>query len=408
MKKAVILISLCLPISAIAQKEIKPSIPKAEKALRAGKYDEAKSIIDVTVANQEFMVNKKGEPSKNAAQAWYMKGLVYFGIDTTKNQAAKSLEANPYQVAVEAFAKSQSIDKTVGKGLSEVKDAQGFLPLTYESINSTLAQSYLTKALQYYEKEKEYKKAFENMERVVYFLPADTTMLLNAGVYFGPGAEEYDKSIPYIEQYVANGGKNSDAYLQLISIYQDKKKDMDKALSAIKEARVKFPKNPDFPKYELNIYLTQKKYDLAKKTIKGVLAKNPTEKESFYLLAQLHNELNNVDSAKMAYQKAVDIDPQYFEAQLDLAKMYLIDANKTKSERDKLGITPNELTKRKELFMVLQKKYETALPYWERAEKIRPDDETVLYRLAEIYSALVMDDKADKVNKRIKALGLDN
>jgi tetratricopeptide (TPR) repeat protein len=88
--------------------------------------------------------------------------------------------------------------------------------------------------------------------------------------------------------------------------------------------------------------------------------------------------------------------------------MYLIDAKKTKSERDKLGITPNELTKRKELFVVLQKRYETALPYWERAEKIQPDNETVLYTLSEIYSALVMDDKAEKVNKRIKALGLDN
>ncbi len=406
MKKVVILLSLCLPIVAIAQKEIKPSVSKAEKALRAGKYEEAKAIIDATVASKEFMFNKKGEPSKSAAEAYYMKGLVYFAIDTTKNQAAKSLEANPYQVGAEAFAKCQEIDK--GKTASFIKGPDGFLPILVDQVNSTLAQSYLTKSIHYYEKEKDYKQAFEQIQRVINFLPNDTTMLLNAGVYFGPSAEEYDKSIPYIEKYIEKGGKNPDAYLQLISIYQDKKKDMDKAVATIKEASVKYPKNTDFPKYELNIYLVQKKYDLAKKTIQGVLAKNPNEKESYFLLAQLNNELNNVDSAKIAYQKAIDIDPQYFEAQLDLAKMYLIDAKKIKAERDKLGITPNDLTKRKELFTVLHKKYEIALPFWERAEKIQPDNETVLYTLSEIYSALVMDDKAEKVNKRIKALGLDN
>ena len=406
MKKVAVLLSLCLPLLATAQKEIKPSIPKAEKALRAGKFDEAKAIIDATVGSQEFMVNKKGEPTKSAAEAYYMKGLVYFGIDTTSNLQYKSLDANAYQTGVDAFAKSTEIDK--GKGVSYVKDAAGFLPLTFEQINAQLAQAYLTKSIKYYEKEKDYKKAFEYIQRVVNFLPNDTTMLLNAGVYFGPAAEEYDKSIPFIERYFKNGGKNSDAYLQLISIYQDKKKDMDKALVAIKEARVKYPKNTDFPKYELNIYLTQKKYGLAKKTIADELKKSPNEKESFFLLAQLNYELNNIDSAKINYQKAIDIDPQYFDAQLDLAKLYMFDAKKIKKERDGLGITDKDKAKRLQLFNDLQKKYQVALPYWERAEKIQPDNETVLYTLAEIYSALVMDDKADKVSKRLKALGLDN
>ncbi len=405
MKKVAVLLSVCLPLLAMAQKEIKPSIAKAEKALRAGKFDEAKTIIDVTVASQEFMVNKKGEPSKSAAEAYYMKGLIYAGIDTTSNLQYKNLDANAYQTSLDAFAKCQEIDK--GKTASFVKDPAGFLPVLIEQINAQYAQKYLTSAVQYYEKEKNYKKAFDYIQRVVNFLPNDTTMLLNAGVYFGPAAEEYDKSIPFIERYFKNGGKNSDAYLQLISIYQDKRKDIDKALVTIKEARVKYPKNPDFPKYELNIYLTQKKYDLARKTIMDQLKSNP-EKESYFLLAQLNYELNNLDSAKINYQKAIDMDPQYFDAQLDLAKLYMFDAKKIKKERDGLGITDKDKAKRLQLFNELQKKYQVALPYWERAEKLQPDNETVLYTLAEIYSALVMDDKADKVAKRIKALGLDN
>jgi hypothetical protein len=84
MKKIAIVFLLALPFAVAAQKEIKPSVSKAEKALKEGKFDEAKAIIDVTTASQEFMVDKKGNPSKNAAKAWFLKGLIYAGIDTTK------------------------------------------------------------------------------------------------------------------------------------------------------------------------------------------------------------------------------------------------------------------------------------------------------------------------------------
>ncbi|MFM8740201.1 MAG: hypothetical protein ACKOC0_08355, partial [Cytophagales bacterium] len=111
MKKVVLFMMLILPIAAAAQKEIKPSVSKAEKALKDGKFDEAKAIIDVTTSNQEFMVDKKGNPSKNAAKAWFLKGLIYAGIDTTKAEKFKSLDANPYQVAVESFAKAKELGK---------------------------------------------------------------------------------------------------------------------------------------------------------------------------------------------------------------------------------------------------------------------------------------------------------
>ena len=66
MKKLVVFLFVIVP--AIAFSQIKPSIPTADAALKAGKLDEAKAIIDATVGNQEFMVDKKGQPSKNAVK----------------------------------------------------------------------------------------------------------------------------------------------------------------------------------------------------------------------------------------------------------------------------------------------------------------------------------------------------
>jgi hypothetical protein len=257
MKKTAIALLLLFPIAVLAQKEIKPNVNKAEKALKDGKFDEAKAIIDATVASQEFMVDKKGNPSKNAAKAWYLKGLIYAGIDTTKVAKFKSLEAEPYKVAVEAFNKSKSL--AIGKDGKEIpnffSDDLG-LPILNSQLESKLAQAYLNTSLAAYQGDsKDYKKAFQFMERVVYFIPNDTTMLLNAGVYFAPSAEEYDKALEYIDKYHAKGGKNQDAYIQKFSIWRDKKKDNDKALAIAKEMIAKFPNNTEFPKY---VYQRQK------------------------------------------------------------------------------------------------------------------------------------------------------
>src|SRR5579871_3208285 len=104
--KKMLLILFALPLCVQAQKEVKPSVSKAESALQKGNFDEAKTIIDATVTNQEYMVDKKGNPSKNAAKAWYLKGMIYASIDTTKVEKFKSLATEPFNTAKEAFAKA--------------------------------------------------------------------------------------------------------------------------------------------------------------------------------------------------------------------------------------------------------------------------------------------------------------
>jgi tetratricopeptide (TPR) repeat protein len=405
MKKIAMLCIFFAPFVALAQKDVKPSISKAEKALRTKKLDEAKAIIDVTVANQEFMVEKKGGPSKNAASAWYMRGVIYASIDTSKSEQVRSLAPDAFNVAKESFDKSMEIDK--GKTPSFINDTQGLVPLFPAQVSARFADSYRGKA-DNANKAKDYRGAFDNLEKTLYFSPDDTLTLMYNGVYFGPAIKEVDASIAHLNRYVELKGNDPLAYQQLMSLYHDDKKDNEKALGIIKTARVKFPNNTDFPKFELNIYLEEKKYDLARRTVKRDIKANPNDKESYYLLGQLNEELNNTDSAKFAFEKAVSIDPEYFDANLRLAQLFYADGKKIKQQRDRLGITPAEISQRKNLLDKQRQEYKIALPYWEKCEKLKPEDATVLYTLSDIYNSLVMDDQTERINKKIKTLGLDN
>jgi tetratricopeptide (TPR) repeat protein len=402
MKQVSVLLLILLPFAGVAQKEIKPSTQKAEKALKDGKIDEAKAIIDATTSNQEFMVNKKGEPSKNAAKAWFLKGLIYAAIDTTKNEAYKGLDANAFPTVKESFDKAKQLDPGAKYYIT---DAMG-LPIMNEQIYNQLAQSYFNQAISEYQDKKDYKKAFATTENTMYFIPEDTSVLLNAGVYFGPAAEEYDKSVEYMKKYIAKGGKSQDPYIMLFGIYRDRTKNLDEALKIAKEAQVKFPNNPDFPRYELDVYIKQNKLPEARTAMEKQAAADPNDKESRYYLGVINSELKDYTQARKWFDEALKLDPKYFEAHLAIAELVYLDAKTVKQQMNQLGITAEDKKKKLELDKVYVEKLKVALPYFEACEKLSPDDEKVLDNLLSIYTDLGNDAQIARIEKKMKTLGL--
>lgn len=407
MKKIVIALFLAPAIVFAQEKEIKPNVNKAESARKKGKFDEAKAIIDATVANQEYM-SKDGKPSKNAAKAWYVRGLIYAGIDTTKNQKFKSLDADPYKVAEESFNKAKEIDS---KSESFIKDDMS-LDIKNSTVSANLGQAYLNKALDYYQKEKNYPEAFKYMERVVFFLPNDTTMLLNAGVYFGPSAGENDKALALIKRYHDLGGHNSDSYIQQYSIYY-KKKEFETALKIAKDLTAKYPNNMDYLNMEYNLYTQLGKLPEAKALMEKKANADPKDKEARYFLGLIANEMKNPEEAKKWMSEAVKIDPSYYDAYIVLAKLSYGDVKKVRDQRNEIqGTKDADIKKRQELFQQIHTKLKECVPYWEKCAEIQPEGEEALYGLLSVYGDLaqydeVYEKKSEQLKKKMKALKLE-
>ncbi|MCC6833343.1 MAG: tetratricopeptide repeat protein [Cytophagales bacterium] len=402
MKKIVVLMFGVLPFVAFGQKEIKPNVANAEKALKAGKIDEAKAIIDITTASQEFMVDKKGAPSKNAAKAWFLKGVIYAAIDTTKNEKFKALAPEGFAVAKESFDKALQIDQD--KTPAFLTDAAGF-PLMNDQVNAFLAQSYFDKAIKAYQDDKDYKRAFDFTEKTMYFIPQDTSVLMNAGVFFAPAAEEFDKAVSLIKQYHAKGGKSADSYIVLVDIFYNKKKDTQEAIKLLQEAKKANPTNKDFAQTELSIYLNDKKYDVAKQMVEASLKEDPNNNDQLYLLGRLQQEMGESENAKKTYSKVLAADPKNFDAAAMLADLYWKDAKVEKDKMSALGNSKADLAKAMELDKIYVEKLKIALPYVEACEKISPDDVNVLYSLLTIYGDLDIQASATRVKKRLKTLG---
>lgn len=401
MKKFALVIALLVPLAGFSQKEVKPSVQKAEKALKEGKLDEAKAIIDATTSSQEFMVDKKGNPSKNAAKAWWFKGAIYAAIDTTSNETYKGLEANAFPIAKEAFDKAKQIDP---KASSFYKDQFG-MDVPVDIANQYFAQAYFNKAINAYN-ENDYKTAFAMSENTLYFIPNDTSVLLNAGVYFGPAANEDDKSLALMREYINKGGKSPDPYIMSFGILRDKKKDLEGALKIAQEAIAKFPGNSEFPKYELDIFIKTNRLPEAKAAMEKQVSADPSDKESRYFLGVINMELKDYVEARKWFEEAIKIDPKYFDPNLAIAEIVFLDAKEVKQQMNQLGISKEDMKKKIELDKVYVEKLKVALPYFEKCEKLAPDDAKVLDNLFSIYTDLGNDAQVARVSKRMKTLGL--
>jgi tetratricopeptide (TPR) repeat protein len=415
MKKLVALLFL-VPAMAMAQKEIKPNLSKAEGAWKANKLDEAKAIIDVSVASQEFMVDaKKGVPSKNAAKAWYLKGVIYAALDSTKNPKFQALSANAFDESKAAFEKSKEIDQGKSKGFVNLPDAAlgGFeRQYTIDEVNSALSNAYFNRSLRFYEEDRDYGKAFTYINHAMYFAPADTFKMRIAGVYFGPAAKEFDKSIAFLENYLKAGGTMKEAYQQLIALYSTQKKS-EEALAVIRKAKEKYPDEAEFSQSEIAILYDLGRLPEARASIEKKIAAGGADRSIYYNLGFICNKMKDMDCAKKAFKDAIKLDGEDFDSYAMLADISYKEVGELRKERGAItGSSDADLKKRKDLFGQIGEKLRESLPYWEKCYQLKGTDENVLYGLLSVYGDLYAYDesfgpKMEALKKKMKGMGLE-
>jgi tetratricopeptide (TPR) repeat protein len=124
----------------------------------------------------------------------------------------------------------------------------------------------------------------------------------------------------------------------------------------------------------------------------------------------VNSQLGKVEEARQNLTDALKAEPAYFEAQYYLANTYLIDVDKTTKEINGLGISAADNKKKPALVQRRVKESEVAIPYLEKAEKMKipnKDTEIELYQKLNLLYYYIADDKnATRVDKKLKELGV--
>ncbi len=418
MKKQILIVGIMM-ISTLTFGQ-KKEIKKAEKEIKSGNFTEAISVLkqaEGLIANTEEEVK---------AQYYLAKGEAYMGeaggdLDKLKiaaesllkskevspkgkyvpkvdlaminlraalvNSAIEDQNSNKYSIAAEKLYTSYSVSKT---DTSDLYFAAG---------NAVNAKDYDT-ALKYYKmlidvdytgikkeyfatnKETNVEKSFDSKEE------------MNKGVKGGN----------FIKPRTTNSESKRGGVLRNMTLIYVSNGESEKAAKLIKQARKENPDDLALMNAEANLYYKAGDMVKYKAIINEVISKDPNNPELYYNLGVASKKNGEFDPAVEYYKKALELNPDYVEALINLADLMLSKDDAMIKEMNALGTSTADYNRYDELQEERNNLYKEALPFLERASNIRNENVDLINTLKNIYSQLGMDDKAKEMRTLLENL----
>jgi tetratricopeptide (TPR) repeat protein len=401
MKK--ILFSLMLVASSVTMFGQKSNVSLAKDKALAGTPD----FPAAEAAIQAALVNPT---TKDQAETWYTAGLVYNAI--SEKEYAKELLKQKFdqdtlgENMIKAFGyylKSYDLDQQPNE---KGKIKPRFTKDIKNTIRTYFTDGQLIRYGSYLFDQKRYAdvvKAFE-----VYLSIPDLKM-------FEPNELKKDSTYKMVKYYTAIAAINAndtvksiDLLLQLKNdnyelknvyelLYQQyaAQKDTAKFVATLKEGASKFPAEPFFMQNLINYFIYSGKNAEALDYLNKAIEEEPKVAQYQYVKGNLLEMNKDIDGARAAFEKAIELKPDYAEAEASIGRLYY-------NQAVNMLLAANDI---KDVTIYNQKVadatvvFKQALPYFEKAHQMNPKDADITSTLKKLYYRLQMDKEYQALDK---------
>ena len=386
MKRIFISLTLCASLLAIdnvyAQKAVKGSVNKAETYLSKGDAKDAQIQIDAAFKNE-----KKNKVSSKP-KSWFVKGQVYktLAFDTV---SSKEVNKEALETAVASFEKAKSLQKETGT----------YYVLADQQIEGIWGQLFNEGAERY--GKGEYKTALESFDLAKLIKPQDTTVYLYSGVAASQG-DMPKEALANFTKLTELGGGDVDIWKNMIFLAKELG-GTENALVEVKKARVKYPDNKDLITQEL-VYLQELgKLDEALEAMKLAIKNEPSNAQFYYYLGYIYDAKKDYEGAVKAYKEAIEVNPEYFDAVFNVGVTYYNQGAAIWNKASNMDLSTYQ-KQGKKVEAEAKKFFTDAIPYFEQASALQPEDRQVLETLAQAYQRLNNVKKFDETQAKLDAL----
>jgi tetratricopeptide (TPR) repeat protein len=164
----------------------------------------------------------------------------------------------------------------------------------------------------------------------------------------------------------------------------------EKAVALMARARAANPDDVNLMRSEADLAYKMGDLEKYRQVMEEVVTTDPNNPELFYNLGVSAMQVGENDRAKTYYARALELDPSYSFAQINMASLILQDERSIVEEMNNLGTSAADNRRYDELKEERKNMYREALPYLEGASQTVPDNIDVLRTLMNIYSQLSM------------------
>jgi len=160
----------------------------------------------------------------------------------------------------------------------------------------------------------------------------------------------------------------------------------EKALEAMKDAREESPDDINLILSEANVHYKMGNTAEFKRLLEEATKMDPKNPELQYNLGVIASESDDKESAKKYYQKAIELDPTYINAYINMAALVLSREEPLIEEMNGLGTSKADDKRYEELKAERQQLYQDAIPYLSKALDIDDKNINAAKTLMNIYS----------------------
>ncbi|MBW4891909.1 tetratricopeptide repeat protein [Mucilaginibacter sp. HMF5004] len=383
------LVSLVSVSSVFAQKgELTNAQEQYNKYMGLYKQKNFAVMATTAITDAKTSIDKAAANDKTATLplTYAVKGAIYAAL--AYRDTVPSTQTPLFATAEEALTKAKAAD-TKAENKKLIDDA-------YQTL---IVIKYNLGVKQY--QGGKYEAAYNSFDFFRSVRPDDTSAIYLTGLS-ATNAKMYDEAIKnYKKLLTTNYSKNPTVYSDLSYIYLSKK-DTATAIKIVEEGALKFPNDGALSKREIELNLQTGKAKEVIAKIEKAVAADPKNKTLYYYAGLAYNSAGNLAKAEESYRKAIEIDPNYFEATLNLGYVLLSPAITLNNAANKLPAN-----KQKEYDETMKKAsaaFDLAKPVLLKAVELRPTSYDALYNLKNCYLGKKDFVNATATQKKIDAL----
>lgn len=383
-----------LTSAALAFNSAQQMLPTAQKtgdfSKVKGKIISAKNYIDVARDKQAAAPALK---SKDIPKLWryrcdiYITYMMMAGADS---EVREDVENNAKKMEEAVFGSARKCKET------DIKN-EHWPPLKQKM--NLMRWGLASTGVQFFN-DKKYEEAYDAFigasEIAELIEMSDSLSFYNAGLACEK-LEKYNEAEVYYQKCV-NLGYQGALTNVLLAQTQTKQGKVDEARKTIELALEKYPGNMDLVKEQLNGYLLNEQYAKAEESMAKVIAKEPNNPVLYFSIGTIYDNLKRYEDAEKAYNAALGIDPNYFEALYSKGVSYFNQAVEIYDEIQTLTDVVEQDSKEKLAEDLMNK----AMPVLEKAHGINAEDRNTMTALKQIYGRLGMDDKWSAMKKKLQ------
>lgn len=355
-----------------------------KKLIQKGKFEEAttslmsaKNYIDLAAENSE---------TKDSPKTLYYKGLIYMAISDINSKEIAPEKS--FEIALESLKKgfdiSDKFDGDIAEKMYELKrdtDNKSF-KLYQDSAFAKASDSYFKSA--------KLLNVVGQIDSIALYYSGVSANLANLSDI---AAERFSKCAEI-------GYKIPNSYIYASQALR-KEKRYTEAKELVIKGRKLFPSDRSLLLELVNASIESGDTKGAEASLVEALAADPTNKQLYYVIGTIYMDLKQNDKAEDALNKAIELDPNYADAQYQLGAHLLSVASGIKEEASKLKFGDPNYEKMIAKSDVVYKK--ALVPLEAYITKI-PNDKEVLTIISQIYKSLKNSAMALEYKKRADAV----